>query len=68
MPLLNLTSLADQKVRAYLYRVLLTAAPLLAVYGVVTDTQLALWVALGGAVLGNGVATYNTPRPGKHAA
>jgi hypothetical protein len=61
MPLLPDT-LTDQRIRAYLYRVLVAAAPLLVLYGVATDSEVALWLAVGGAVLGNGVAAYNTPR------
>lgn len=60
MPVLNIDTLTDQRTRAWLYRVLLAVAPLLAAYGIATGTQVALWVAVGGAVLGNGVATYNT--------
>lgn len=62
MSVLNLPQLADQRTRAYLYRTLVTVAPLLVAYGVATDSEVALWVAVAGAVLGNGVAAYNTPR------
>lgn len=63
MPLIPDT-LTDPKVRAYLYRVLTACAPLLVVYGVANDADIALWIALAGTILGNGVAAYNTPRPG----
>jgi len=48
------------KVRAYLYRVLTAAVPLLVGYGVLEDSTAAIWVGLGAAVLGTGTATAYT--------
>jgi len=49
-----------QATRAYIYRVLLAALPLLTAYGVVAEEQVALFVGLAAAVLGVGLATVNT--------
>lgn len=46
-------------VRARIYLTLLAAAPLLVLYGVASATQAALWAALAGQVLANGMATIN---------
>lgn len=46
--------------RAYIYRVLLAALPLLTFYGLVTEEQVPLIVGLVSAVLGVGLATANT--------
>lgn len=47
-------------VRQWLYGVLTVAVPLLIAYGVLDAERAALWVALGGAVLGLGTATAHT--------
>lgn len=49
-----------ESTRAYLYRVLLAAQPIVTAYGIVTDQLAALWVGLGAAVLGIGLAAANT--------
>jgi hypothetical protein len=51
-------------VRQWLYNVSLVCVPLLVVYGIVDDKTAALWVALGGAILGQGTAavTLKTQR------
>jgi predicted outer membrane lipoprotein len=56
------TFIPSAKVRAWLYGVTLAASPLAVAYGVVTESQAGLWVALGGAVLGvtNALALANT--------
>lgn len=45
--------------RARIYLTCLAAAPLLVVYGLASATQAALWAALAGQVLANGMATIN---------
>lgn len=50
--LTRVTTIAREPVRAYLYGVLGPALSLLAGYGYATDSQVLLWSALGGAVLG----------------
>jgi hypothetical protein len=46
--------------RAYIYRVLLAAIPLLAGYGVIDDNKVALFVAFVTALFGTGLAVKNT--------
>jgi hypothetical protein len=49
------------RARRYVYRVLIAAAPLLVLYGVATEAEVALWLGVAGAALGNGMASLNTP-------
>lgn len=49
-----------EHVRAYIYRVLVAAQPILTVYGIIDDQAAALWLGLAAAVLGLGLATANT--------
>lgn len=49
-----------EHVRAYIYRILVVALPLLIAYGVVDEQNAALWLALAGAVLSTGLAAVNT--------
>lgn len=52
------------KARLYVYGVLGAAAPLLVAYGIVTDTEVALWLSLAGTILatgGLGLASANVP-------
>ena len=53
-------SLKDEPTRAWIYRVLTAAVPLVAAYGVIDQRTAALWVSLAGAILGTGLAAYNT--------
>ena len=53
--------------RAYIYGILLAVGAVVLVYGFVTKEELAVWLALGGAILGNGLALANTPS-GRHEA
>lgn len=48
--------------RAWLYRIVTAAGLLAAGYGLVSDTELPLWLGLAGALLGTGTATAYTPR------
>ena len=50
----------SEATRAWIYRVLIAALPLLTAYGVVSESQAPLFVALAGAILGTGVAVANT--------
>lgn len=54
--------------RAWLYRVMLALGLLAAGYGLVSDTELPLWLGLAGALLGTGTATVYTPTPPRHRA
>lgn len=51
----------NEQVRAWIYRVLVAAQPLVTAYGIVTETEAALWLGLAAAVLGIGMAAANTP-------
>lgn len=53
-------NLKDEKTRAYIYRVLTAAVPLVAAYGIIDQRTAALWVSLAGAILGTSLAAYNT--------
>jgi hypothetical protein len=46
--------------RAWAYRVLLAAVPLLVGYGVLDENTAAAWLGVAAAVLGLGLATANT--------
>lgn len=50
------------KVRAYLYTVMVAAAPVVIFYGVMTAEEAGLWIGLGGVALGvtNAIALANT--------
>lgn len=56
------------KVRQYIYGILVTLAPLAVIYGLVSEQEVALWLAVGAAILGNGLALANTPSTPKHRA
>lgn len=47
--------------RGQLYRVATAAGLLLAGYGIISDTDLPLWLGLAGALLGTGTASAFTP-------
>lgn len=49
-----------EKTRAYIYRVLLAAQPLIIAYGLADDKTIALWLSVVSAVLGTGLASVNT--------
>ena len=51
------------KVRDFLYPILLAALPLLAAWGVIAETDIPLYAALGAALLG--VVTATAYRPSK---
>lgn len=53
----------DQTTRAWLYRIGAALVPILVAYGVIADTDAALWLGLLGAVLATGdlvVASVHT--------
>lgn len=52
------------KTRLYIYGVLGAAAPLLVAYGIVTESEVSLWLSLAGTILatgGLGLASANVP-------
>lgn len=46
--------------RAWIYRVLVAAIPVLIAYGIVDQATAAVWIGLAAAVLGVGLAAVNT--------
>jgi hypothetical protein len=57
-------NLTDERTRAYLYRVLLAALPILTFAGVLTDEAAPLVAGLIAAVFGAGLAANNTSTQG----
>jgi hypothetical protein len=53
-------SLKDEQTRAWIYRVLTAAVPLVAAYGIIDERTAALWVSMAAAILGTSLAAYNT--------
>ena len=53
-------NLNNEKTRAYIYRVLTATVPLVTAYGIIDQRTAALWLGLAGAILGTGLAAYNT--------
>lgn len=49
-----------EKRRAWLYRILTAAVPVVVGYGLLTETEAAGWLGIALAVLGTGTATVNT--------
>ena len=54
----------SEQTRAWIYRILLALAAVAVGYGLITDAEAALWVGVGTAVLGNGLAAANTTTKG----
>jgi hypothetical protein len=50
----------NETTRAWLYRCLVAAVPVLIVYGVLDEATAAVWIGLAAAVLGVGLAAVNT--------
>lgn len=48
------------QVRAWIYRILISVAPLVVFYGLMTQEAVALWIALVATFLGTGMAALNT--------
>lgn len=55
-------TMPSERTRAYVYRVLLAAIPLLVGFGLVQESDVSVWIGLVGAVLSTGLATANTSR------
>lgn len=49
------------KYRAYIYRILVALAPVALLYGWLSAEEVAVYIALGGTILGIGLAAANTP-------
>jgi hypothetical protein len=54
----------NPQVRAYIYGILVAAGAVALCYGLVTKEELAVWLGLGGSIIGNGLALANTPTKG----
>lgn len=52
--------ISSQVIRAWIYRVLIAAQPLVVLYGVASSEQIALWLGVVSAALGFGLAAANT--------
>lgn len=50
----------NEPTRAWIYRVLVAAVPVLIAYGVLDEATAAVWIGLAAAVLGVGLAAVNT--------
>lgn len=52
------------KVRAYIYRCLVAAGPVVLLYGLATAEEIAVWLGLGATILapGSALAAANTPK------
>ncbi len=57
-------SLNNEQTRAWIYRVLTAAVPIVTAYGIVDGRTAALWLGLAAAILGTGLAAYNTSTKG----
>jgi len=57
-------SLKDEVTRAWIYRVLTAAVPLITAYGIIDERTAALWLGVIGALLGIGLASMNTSTKG----
>jgi len=55
----------SEPVRAWIYRALVAAMPLLVLYGAVDDQAAGVWIAAAGGILGVGLAAANTSTGGK---
>lgn len=58
--------IAQPRTRRWIYGIAVAAVPLLVAYGVIAESDAALWIGLAGAVLGTGVpalAAANTDVP-----
>lgn len=51
-----------EKYRKYAYAILVAAAPLAVLYGIASEEEVALWLGVVSAALGNGLAFANTRR------
>ncbi len=54
----------SEPTRAWIYRVLTAAVPLLIAYGAIEEATAPLWIGLAGSLLGFGLATANTSTSG----
>lgn len=50
----------NEKVRAYIYRVLIAAGAVVGFYGMMTSNEIAMWLGVAGVVL-NVMPAANTP-------
>lgn len=54
----------NESTRAYIYRVILALQPVAVAYGLVTESEAALWIGVASAVLSAGLATAYTSTKG----
>jgi len=56
--------LSNESTRAYIYRILVALVPILVAYGFVDSKQVPMFLGLGAAVFGFGLASANTKTDG----
>jgi hypothetical protein len=59
----KIKSIFTEPVRAYIYRVLMAAGVVALVYGLLTESEIATWLGLAGAVLNILPVANTTTRP-----
>jgi hypothetical protein len=52
----------SDRTRAYIYGILVALGAVALTYGIVSNEELAVWLGLGGSILGNGLAFANTDK------
>lgn len=57
-------TLMSETTRAYIYRVLTALSVVVVAYGWLSEAEVALWLGVAAAVLGNGLAAVNTSTKG----
>lgn len=53
-----------ESTRAYIYRVLVAVSLVVVARGLVSESEVTLWLGVAAAVLGNGLAAVNTSTKG----
>lgn len=54
----------SESTRAYIYRILVAASLVVVARGLVSESEVTLWLGVAAAVLGNGLAAVNTSTKG----
>ena len=54
----------SESTRAYIYRILVALSLLVVARGLVSESEVTLWLGVAAAVLGNGLAVANTSTKG----
>ena len=54
----------NESTRAYIYRILVAVSLVVVARGLVSESEVTLWLGVAAAVLGNGLAAVNTTTKG----